>query len=198
MSEYEEMEVAERNHQRRVRDASCGGNGGAGCSNPLCGDCMNTDDEPRDYLDEAQQIAAGTSRLLPERAHLDALTKDRADTDECLNEALEEIRATSIVLGEGPYDCISKHVAAIVDELRSAREDGAADTKRVDAFDALLREAENHVAVYGPDEDKRMAYSMWTIAEEHCCGPTLRESLDNLIVNRAASSTQKEGTSDGN
>lgn len=30
-------------------------------------------EDARDYLDEAERIAAGTSHLLPERAHLDAL-----------------------------------------------------------------------------------------------------------------------------
>lgn len=39
-----------------------------------------TDDteEARDYLDEALRIAAGQSRLLAERAHVEALATDRA------------------------------------------------------------------------------------------------------------------------
>ncbi len=68
----EQIEVEEDWRARKIRESSCGGNGGAGCHSQWCADCKR-DEEARDYLDEAERIAAGTSRLIAERAHVEAL-----------------------------------------------------------------------------------------------------------------------------
>ncbi len=92
---------ADEKHARKVRDASCGGQGG-GCLNPLCLDCYppSTDtEEARDYLDEAERIVAGTSRLIAERAHLDALATALGESKKDDTKHRERTWALSAMLG---------------------------------------------------------------------------------------------------
>lgn len=96
MSDHDDMrrDMMEERFTRSVNAATCRGQGG-GCHNKWCLDCnpLPGDDteDARDYLDEAERIAAGESRMLPERAHLDALMARKAF----------EIRVGEFILTDG-------------------------------------------------------------------------------------------------
>lgn len=139
MSDLEDakMEVEEDWRARRIRESSCGGNGGAGCNSQWCADCKQ-EEEVRDYLDEAERIVKGESRLLPERAHLEALVAARKNSRKVYFDIADAIAPSSA----GPDDLIAKVRALRTErdeferDLRSAGEDGAekAFTLRVGEF----------------------------------------------------------------
>ncbi len=85
------------------------------------------------------------------------------------------------------------HIEALASALHEARKDSA----RLDALQDLVNSTGYGANVYGGHENERMAYSIWTGADKHCIGTSLRDSLDNLIPVATPSGETREGT-DGN